>query len=224
MEKKLFLKWTLVIWFMIFSQKSFGNIITLNINNGNGSSAGALYTTTKNVVVGDVIRFVNNLNYPIVNNISTGYSTFIYDIGNNNNIPLNLLSGQFYDITLTSISQTQFMFVHDNYNQNLFYNNQINLNYSTLGINDILKSKDELKIYPNPSKGIFTIQANTKNSISYSLFSMDNTLIRRKKAIDNSKGGSISECIDLSELPEGAYLIQIDKDGEKISKKIIISK
>ena len=223
MEKKLFLKWTLVTMFMIFSQKSFGNIITLNINNGNGSSAGTLYTITQNAAVGDVIRFVNNLNYTIYHNDSAGYTAFINGI-NMSYIPLNLAPGQFYEITLTSTSQTQFMFVHDDFNQHIFYNNQINLNYSVLGINDILKSKDELNIYPNPSNGIFTIQTNAKKNISYSIFSMDNsTLIRQKRAIDN-KGERISECIDLSELSAGTYLIQIDKDGQKISKKLIINK
>ncbi|MDH6253076.1 hypothetical protein M2347_002803 [Chryseobacterium sp. H1D6B] len=94
---------------------------------------------------------------------------------------------------------------------------------STLGVNDLEKSEDGLKIYPNPSKGIFTIETNAKNNISYTVFAMDGKLVSQKKEV-RSNGGKISEKVNLSNLPSGVYLIQVDKDDQKISKKLIITK
>ncbi|SDI24033.1 Por secretion system C-terminal sorting domain-containing protein [Chryseobacterium taeanense] len=94
---------------------------------------------------------------------------------------------------------------------------------STLGVNDAEKSEDDFVIYPNPSKGIFTIEANAKNGISYTVFAMDGKLINPKKEVKNT-GGKISEKVNLSDLPTGVYIIQVDKDGQKISKKLIINK
>lgn len=107
---------------------------------------------------------------------------------------------------------------------NVFFNvNTTNFTInSTLGVSDLEKAVDGLTIYPNPSKGIFTIETNTKNGISYTLFAMDGKLVNPKK--DINKGGKISEKVDLSNLPSGVYIIQVDKDGQKISKKLLINK
>jgi hypothetical protein len=94
---------------------------------------------------------------------------------------------------------------------------------SNLGVNDLEKAEDGLIIYPNPSKGIFTIETNAKNGISYTIFAMDGKLINPKKDV-SSKAGKISEKVNLSDLPSGVYIIQVDKDDQKISKKLIINK
>lgn len=93
---------------------------------------------------------------------------------------------------------------------------------STLGVNDAEKAEAGLAIYPNPSKGIFTIEAEAKKSISYTVFAMDGKLVSPKKDIHMT--GKISEKVNLSELPTGVYIIQVDKDDQRISKKLIINK
>ncbi|MBT2620208.1 reprolysin-like metallopeptidase [Chryseobacterium sp. ISL-6] len=93
---------------------------------------------------------------------------------------------------------------------------------STLGVSDSEKSEAGFAIYPNPSKGIFTIETNAKKGISYTVFAMDGKLVSPKK--DINKTGKISERVNLSELPTGVYIIQVDKDDQRISKKLIINK
>lgn len=94
---------------------------------------------------------------------------------------------------------------------------------ATLGVNDIEKAEDGLIIYPNPSKGIFTIETDAKNGIVYTVFAMDGKLVNKKKEV-RSKDGKIIEKVNLSELPAGMYILQVEKDDIKISKKLIINK
>ncbi|MCY1663870.1 zinc-dependent metalloprotease [Chryseobacterium sp. SL1] len=92
---------------------------------------------------------------------------------------------------------------------------------STLGTSEIEKTEDGIKIYPNPSKGIFTIETEASNGMTYTVFAMDGKLVNAKKEL---KGSKIREEVNLSYLPSGVYLIQVEKDGQKISKKLIIKK
>jgi len=92
---------------------------------------------------------------------------------------------------------------------------------STLGTSETEKAEEGIKIYPNPSKGIFTIEAEGGNGISYTVYAMDGKLVNATKEV---KGGKIREEVNLSYLPSGVYIVQVDKDGQKISKKLIIKK
>ncbi|MCT2406647.1 M12 family metallo-peptidase [Chryseobacterium antibioticum] len=92
---------------------------------------------------------------------------------------------------------------------------------STLGTSETEKAEEGIRIYPNPSKGIFTIETEAGNGISYTVFAMDGKLVNAKKEV---KGGKVREEVNLSYLPSGVYIVQVDKDGQKISKKLIIKK
>ncbi|PIF44983.1 putative secreted protein (Por secretion system target) [Chryseobacterium sp. 52] len=92
---------------------------------------------------------------------------------------------------------------------------------STLGISEAEKAEEGIRIYPNPSKGIFTIETEAGNGIAYTVYAMDGKLVNAKKEV---KGGKIREEVNLSYLPSGVYIVQVDKDGQKISKKLIIKK
>ncbi|ASW74227.1 T9SS C-terminal target domain-containing protein [Chryseobacterium piperi] len=93
---------------------------------------------------------------------------------------------------------------------------------SNLGVIDAGKAETELVIYPNPSKGIFTIESDVKKGLSYTIFAMDGKLVNPKKDINRT--GKITEQLNLTGLPSGVYMLQVDKDGQKISKKLMISK
>ncbi|WP_326982876.1 zinc-dependent metalloprotease family protein [Chryseobacterium sp. MYb264] len=92
---------------------------------------------------------------------------------------------------------------------------------STLATGEVEKADDGIKIYPNPSNGIFTIEADSRSGISYTVFTMEGRLIHPKKEMQS---GKVTEKVNLSSVPTGVYIIQVDKDGQKISKKLIISK
>mgnify|MGYP005816287591 CR=1 FL=1 len=107
---------------------------------------------------------------------------------------------------------------------NVFLNvNSVNFTInSNMGIDDV-NSLSELAIYPNPSKGIFTIELETREPIiSYSVYNMEGKLITQKSV--NHFGGKFSHQMNLSHLPSGTYLIQLNNGTEKISKKLIINK
>lgn len=93
---------------------------------------------------------------------------------------------------------------------------------SNLSVDDVNKA-DALTIYPNPSTSVFTIELDSKaNNISYSVYSLEGKLISQNNV--NHNGGKFSQKLNLSHLPSGTYLIQVNNGGEKISKKLIIKK
>ncbi|WP_347218997.1 reprolysin-like metallopeptidase [Chryseobacterium sp.] len=107
---------------------------------------------------------------------------------------------------------------------NVFLNvNRMNftINSGALATREIEKTDEGVKVYPNPSKGIFTIETESKNGISYTVFSTDGRLVNPTKEI---KGQKIKEEVNLSSLPSGVYVVQIDKEGQKIAKKLIVKK
>lgn len=93
---------------------------------------------------------------------------------------------------------------------------------SNLSVDDV-NGADALTIYPNPSKGIFTIELDSKaNNISYTVYNMEGKLVAQNSVSHTS--GKFSQQINLSHLPSGVYLIQVNNGSEKISKKLIINK
>lgn len=92
---------------------------------------------------------------------------------------------------------------------------------SSLGTSETEKAEAGVRIYPNPSKGIFTIETEGGKGISYTVFAMDGKLVNATKEV---KGSKVREEVNVSYLPSGVYIVQVDKDGQKISKKLIIKK
>ena len=104
----------------------------------------------------------------------------------------------------------------------------LNVNAANFTINSNLSTgetekENGLKIYPNPSKGIFTIESDSKTNISYSLYAMDGKLVHPKKEVSRN-GGKIVEKVNVSDVPSGVYIIQVDQEGQNISKKLMINK
>lgn len=200
MQKKLLLQWVLTICFMIISQKGFARTIILNINNAN--SDGSLFVKNENVVIGDKIRFTNNLNYAI--NQQNG--SFVNDgVGN---ININIPPGGYFEITLNSVSRTQFTFVHSNFTQNKYYNSRINLTYQgVLRVNDIAKNTNEkIEVFPNPCTDILNVKS--KESMSgLELYDATGKLLITKKT-DSSKDRN-SDSITLSPYMKGMYFLKI---------------
>lgn len=78
---------------------------------------------------------------------------------------------------------------------------------------------DQLKIYPNPSDGVFYISTQNFLIKSWEVYGSDGTVIR-KETNDFMTG-----VIDISQMPVGLYYIKVFTDsGQQLVKKIIINK
>lgn len=93
-----------------------------------------------------------------------------------------------------------------------------------LGINSITKDNNEIKLYPNPNNGVFTIQLNSIQSIANSQIEIYN-LLGEKIYTETLRQAQGDNTINLSDQPSGIYLYRITSDkGEAIgSGKVIIN-
>ena len=87
----------------------------------------------------------------------------------------------------------------------------------TTGIKNIENSSSNFTIYPNPTKGIFTVSNNNKNKVNIAIYdvlgkSVFNTFYLSQKEIK----------IDLSHVNKGIYFIVFDSDKQRIVKRIAI--
>lgn len=90
---------------------------------------------------------------------------------------------------------------------------------SNLGVNDV--TKDQMEIYPNPSNGVFTIELNSKAAnASYKIFNMEGKLVATNK-ISASQN---KQQVNMSHLPNGTYVVQVENGSDTFSKKLIIKK
>lgn len=81
-----------------------------------------------------------------------------------------------------------------------------------LGVNDLVKNNNDVKVYPNPARDIVNITTDKKvNSIE--IFSLTGQLI---KTVNKD-----SKQINVSELKNGVYLLRVKSEGSDQSFKIV---
>lgn len=74
----------------------------------------------------------------------------------------------------------------------------------------------ELRVYPNPSSGIVYVETNIENKYNISVYDVRGSRIFSDNDFEDGK-------LDLSNIDKGIYFISIDKNGEQISRRIIIN-
>lgn len=86
--------------------------------------------------------------------------------------------------------------------------------FSTLGVEDF--SLNAAMIYPNPSRGIFTVKAkSTLKTIA--IYSQTGSLVRTIEATESEEVE-----VNVEGLPKGVYLLELQNDTDKSWKKVII--
>ncbi|MEA3494902.1 MAG: YCF48-related protein [Bacteroidota bacterium] len=83
------------------------------------------------------------------------------------------------------------------------------------GIEDT-KLKSDISIYPNPSKGTFVLNSNSKKELDINIFNPNGTIIFSEKNINSQIE------FNLNEYSRGIYFVQIISDNEVITKKLIL--
>ena len=83
------------------------------------------------------------------------------------------------------------------------------------------ESKNGFKIFPNPSKGSFTITIETKESMEavLSVYDISGSLIYKRTIETESKKGFN---FHLTNLKKGVYLIQLQTGNKFLSNKLIV--
>ncbi len=95
------------------------------------------------------------------------------------------------------------------------------INVGTAGLDEVVQSNDlNLIVYPNPSKGLFNVEFNSNESAS--TLTISNLLgeVILKKEILQSSNGNFDTQIDLSNYPNGIYLIDLHAANQNVIQRI----
>ncbi len=79
---------------------------------------------------------------------------------------------------------------------------------------------EQFAVYPNPSNGKFNIVLSTTDKVNVQLFDMRGRSVFNK--LYNSNGISFNQQIDLSSLSSGVYILNVESNGKKDARRIII--
>ncbi|RXR19180.1 T9SS type A sorting domain-containing protein [Flavobacterium amnicola] len=79
---------------------------------------------------------------------------------------------------------------------------------------------EQFAVYPNPSNGKFNIVLSTTDKVNVQLFDMRGRSVYSK--LYNSTGISFNQQIDLSSLSSGVYILNVESNGKKEARRIII--
>ena len=87
----------------------------------------------------------------------------------------------------------------------------VSVEYTT-GINS--DSESRVVLYPNPSSGQFTIELNTEEELNVTIYAITGLQVYANRKLVSGQS------IDISDLPNGAYIVRIKHSGGLISKMI----
>lgn len=93
------------------------------------------------------------------------------------------------------------------------------LTFTTLGTDDFSILEQSLKLYPNPSKGIFKVSRGGADLSKIKVFDINGKLVREI----NSDLNNSDIQIDLSGVGKGIYFLELSNGSDKAVKKIQIN-
>lgn len=176
-------------------------------------------------------KYANNSNCswliqpPSASSITLSFSAFdtelnfdgviVYDGANSSAPVLGQFTGTTIPSSVTSTGGSMYVvFLSDEALRSNGWN--ASYNSTTLGINDF-NLNDNIKIYPNPTTGVFTIQSSLDDVINVQLFDVLGKQVLKTFKIEK---GIIN--IDVSDFSKGIYLIKLSNQDSTINQKLII--
>lgn len=105
---------------------------------------------------------------------------------------------------------------------NNIYIDQINIS-GTVGLNE-LENEIGLSIYPNPTNSSSTLEFNAKQNdkVKVSVIDMLGKVLEENNNLDASSGKVIYTINKSEKLAQGVYLVNIELNGKRLSKKLIV--
>jgi photosystem II stability/assembly factor-like uncharacterized protein len=85
------------------------------------------------------------------------------------------------------------------------------------GVEPVIAGHD-LKVYPNPTSGAFTVETALQESGLLTIRDIQGRLVRRLQLVP----GSVSQSLDLSKEGKGTYFIRIETPGKNETKQLIV--
>jgi len=202
---------------------------TLGTNNSNGTlSATALncvatpgsFTTTLTATCSGTQSAINVT-------WTTSSNATSYDIYRNGNLYAQDLTGNSFLNTYLIVAGTSYTYYVKAKNANGNINNsngtlsKTAISCGSARVANSINSETEIKLYPNPNTGKFTLLLNKQidNKVSYAIYDVTGKLIQNKDLNNNNINSEIE--IDISNFPAGIYMINITIDNQEFSKKVI---
>jgi hypothetical protein len=104
---------------------------------------------------------------------------------------------------------------------NVVVMNPMNKNTVPVNANQKLQNISIGEIYPNPSAGVFKVNADSNALISLTVFNTLGTTVEEHKATDDQP---VPSSIDLSDEQPGLYFVELATLEGKVTKRIIVSR
>jgi len=90
----------------------------------------------------------------------------------------------------------------------------------------IIDTKTKLVIYPNPSKGEFTIKYDVlkRADVRVDILDLKGALLKTLVNVNQQFEGKYNIPVNLNELPNGIYIVSMINNGKKFTEKVVIDK
>ncbi len=93
---------------------------------------------------------------------------------------------------------------------------------ASVSVNEAEVLANQVDVLPNPTTGLFNVSTSFVNDDSYTISVVD--MLGRQLGIEMDGQGNDTFQIDLTGQPEGMYFIQMTKEGQTFSKKVMLAK
>lgn len=159
---------------------------------------------------------------------TTSSNATSYDIYRNGNLYAPDVTGNSFLNTYLITAGTSYSYYIKAKNANGSVNNSngtisrtaISCGSGRAAASPIGKSELDVKIYPNPNNGQFTITVDKASAgdVQYAIYDITGKVIESKNV---ESDGRLETAVDISRLPSGTYIINVTTDNQEFTKKII---
>lgn len=120
-----------------------------------------------------------------------------------------------------SITETTNCFMHPDINDSAVTNNETEINNSKM-----TAIENELKLFPNPSNGEFTVSyvVSKRSYVNLTVYSINGALMKTVVDISRQYEGKYQIPVNLNEVPNGIYLVTLIIGDKKSAERLVIER